>query len=276
MSTISAEFDSLIHGRTPWIVGLVTILMVVSPQVALEPNVQAMEPISTPPISDPVPTLAPIPTQVPIPTPESAEVRLQEIKNLVAQKYGIPPAKLEEIMRGILRTETNGDENEKNPAQIKPDTAKESEGKFIQRLNNDERAIFNNFIRNLTESERSVVDGEITYARYAQMIEMTYDDFPAQTREDLAIGSYNRGPGFMDKIMAFYAANHPGKDWRKTATLKQMTAYLDGEKESARFETAFGYKHDDLVERLRLLDLYGRRVQFLKNPENPKALMPKK
>lgn len=271
MSTISAEFGRLMHGRTLWIVGWLTILMAVSPQVALGPSAQAMEPISTPPISAPVPTLAPIPAQVPIPTPESAEVRLQEIKNLVAQKYGIPPAKLEEIMRGILRTETNGETV--NPSQIDEQTASDSERDFKKRIDED---VFTNLVSGLSKEQRSVVDGEITYARYAQMIEMTYDDFPAQTREDLAIGSYNRGRGFMDKIMAFYAANHPGKDWRKTATLKQMTAYLDGGKESARFETAFGYKHDDLVERLRLLDLYGRRVQFLKNPENPKALMPKK
>lgn len=187
-------------------------------------------------------------------------------EEIISKVYKIPVEELKIKTQAILRTETNGTEDTANPMQVKLATGAESLKDFEKKIGPEK---FKEITSNMDVSQKGIFEGQITFARYYQMAQHTFDKFPQKTIEDLALVSYNRGPGITKRIVGHYLANNPGIDY-KIISWENILEYLKANSE--KIDLALDLLPGKTREFTVLGDTYVWRVKLLENPDVPRNM----
>lgn len=205
------------------------------------------------------------PTIPPTPSMEKSEEKKkpeESLEQTVSKIYNLPVEEFIAKTRGILRTETRGETD--NPMQVNPETAKESLKDFEKRIGTEK---LKEILGKMNPEQKKIFEGQITFARYYQMAQHTFEKFPEQTRKDLALVYYNGGPGFTGKMMAFWSANNPGVDVNKTSW-QSIATWLS--KNSDRIESAYQLAPGRVASWTKTVNTYVWRANLLSDPNVPR------
>ena len=120
----------------------------------------------------------------------------------------------------------------------------------------------------MSPEQKNIFVGQITFARYHQNAQIAFEKFPSKTIEDLALVSYNRGPGITKKIISYFMANNPGTDCK--VSWKNIVEYLKANSE--KIDLALDLPPGKTREFTILGDTYVWRANLLENPDVPRNM----
>lgn len=197
-------------------------------------------------------------------------VKKETLEEIISKVYKIQVEELKIKTQAILRTETNGIEDTANPMQVKLATGAESLKDFEKKIGTEK---FKEITSNMDVSQKGIFEGQITFARYHQNAQIAFEKFPQKTIDDLALVSYNRGPGITKRIVGYWLANNPGTDCK--VSWENILEYLKANSE--KIDTALKLPPGKTREFTILGDTYVWRANLLSDPtvEREKAF-PKK